>query len=184
MNRSWTRQTTIIGIALAAALGIVLGAVAAGLATADPQPTAQASAADNPGTGLVLDLYMRGTDQSADLTQPPQPGQQNLLGSDLYALGGSDASPTSSGQPVGRRIGVCTVATAGEALCDGIIDLGGRGTISAQLEVLLPGGNQGIAITGGTGEFAGATGTITESPVAGHPHDRVLELRISGFSRP
>lgn len=184
MNRSWTRQTTIIGIAIAAALGIVLGAVAASMATADPQPTEQANANGNPGTGLVLDLYMRGTDQTADLTQPPQPGQQNLLGSDLYELGGSDASPTPSGQPIGRRIGVCTIATPGEALCDGIIDLDGRGTISAQLEVLLPGGNQGIAITGGTGEFAGASGTITEAPVAGHPHDRVLEVRISGFDQP
>lgn len=184
MKRRWTRTTTIIGVALAAILGTAVGVVAASMATADSQPAVLARASENPGQGLTLDLYMQGTDQVANLSQPPQPGQQNLLGSDLYELGGSATSPSPTGERIGRRIAVCTVATPGEAVCDGIIDLKGRGTISAQLEVLIPGGNQGIAITGGTGDFAGATGTIVESPVPGHPTDRVLRVQISGFAQP
>jgi hypothetical protein len=129
-----------------------------------------------PADAAAMELYMRGTDQVADLTMPPRAGQTNIVGSDLYQLGGSADSPLPTGEPIGRRVAVCTVATAGEAVCEGMLRIDGRGTISAQLEVLIPGGNQGIAITGGTDEFAGRTGTITERPVAGHPNDRVLEV--------
>lgn len=132
------------------------------------------------GHDVTMDLYMAGTDQWQDLTQPANPGERNLLGSDLYQLGGSEAEPAPSGDVIGRRVGACTVVTTHEALCDGLFDLGDRGTMSAQLEVLLPGGNQGIAITGGTGEFAGASGSVVESQVPGHPNDRVLNIHISG----
>lgn len=138
-----------------------------------------AGSAARAGQRVTLSLYMSGTNQSNNLTQPPAPGQQNILGSDLYQLGGTDAAPAPTGDAIGRRVAVCTVVTPSEAICRAIVDLHDRGTLAAQLEVLLPGGNQGIAITGGTGEFAGAAGTITETMVPGQPNDRVLEVSIT-----
>lgn len=169
---TWTTRTTIAAV--------VLLAVAAGLALFATLGTTRG---DNPGERLTLSLYMRGTDQSINLSQPPEPGQQNIVGSDIYLLGGTEEQPAPDGDPIGRRIGVCTVVTSSEAVCVGVLDLDGRGTISAQLEVLIPGGNQGIAITGGTAEFAGAAGTIAERPVTGQPNDRILDIEIIGLRR-
>ncbi|HZD24395.1 MAG TPA: hypothetical protein VE569_13510 [Acidimicrobiia bacterium] len=161
---------------------VVIGILWAGAASLTAVQAAAVS--DNPGRGEVLDFYMKGTHQSINLTQPPQPGQQNIIGRDLYVLGGTEIAPVPDGDAIGRRVGVCTVVTAGEAICDGVLLLDGLGTITVQLGVLIPGGNQGIAVTGGYGDFAGANGTITETDVPGHPNDRVLHVELGGFSQP
>lgn len=135
----------------------------------------------NPGQGTVLDVYSQGTSLFSTLTQPPQPGQQNIGGSDLFVLGGTKEAPAPTGERMGRRWGVCTVSTPHEVICEGIVLLDGRGTLTVQLGVLIPEGNQGIAVTGGTGEFAGTHGTIVESKVPGHPDDRILHIDLKGL---
>lgn len=169
----WTTSRTVIVVGVLVIIGAVVG-VAAFMGASGTAAARQR---------VTLDLYMRGTNQSYNLTQPPKAGQQNILGSDLYQLGGTDAAPVPTGDAIGRRVAVCTVVTSSEAICRAIVDLHGRGTLAAQLEVLIPGGNQGIAITGGTGEFAGAAGTIDETMVPGQPNDRVLKVTITEPAR-
>lgn len=180
MNRQLNGRTSAVAAAVLV-LGGVLGACSNSTTSPEPQSPRAAQATPSGEPGLSMDVYSRGTQLTNDLSQPPKPGQGTLAGADLFLLGGSSDHPAPEGPAIGSRFGVCTVVTDSQALCDGMIDLDGRGTISVQLEVLIPGGNQGIAITGGTGEFAGAAGTVTESMVPGHPDDRVLEIRITGY---
>ena len=130
-----------------------------------------------------LDLYLAGTDLTMNATLPPEPGQQNLLGGDIYTLGGTEQAPERAGQPIGRFVGVCTVVTRQERACTGFILLDGRGTLAVQVGVVR-GINQGIAITGGTGEFGGIRGSGVEPAVPGHPEDRLLLLEYSLANEP
>ena len=134
-------------------------------------------------TELELDFYLAGTDVQMDMTSPPEPGQSNFLGGDIYLLDDSTGAPRPDGEPIGRFLGQCTVITARERTCTGLVTLDGRGTISVQVAVA-EGVNQGIALTGGTGEFHGARGSGTEPSVPGHPEDRLLHLTLSTTSSP
>ncbi|MFQ5555969.1 MAG: hypothetical protein ACE5GB_00405 [Acidimicrobiales bacterium] len=133
-----------------------------------------------PGTGQVLkmDLYLIGTDVEANVTNPPEPGQQNFIGGDLYELDEAADSPSPTGDPVGRAVGLCTQVTQEERTCSGVFNLHGRGLLTVQVEVVR-GSNQGVAVTGGTGEFAGARGTILETAVSGRPTDRLNQIEVT-----
>jgi hypothetical protein len=60
----------------------------------------------------------------------------------------------------------------------------GRGTLTAYLELDLRTPSNVEAITGGTGEFAGAAGTIVETQVQGNPADHLFHIEVTGFSQP
>lgn len=165
------RRSTTLTISVSA-LGVMILLIPAALAQGEPEGAATDRA-------TTLDLYMAGTHQSIDVSQPPEPGQRNIIGSDLYLLTGDDA-PAPAGEAIGRRVAVCTVVTPDEAICSGMLHLDDRGTLAVQLEVLLPGGNQGIAVIGGTGEFAGVSGVVIETMVPGRSRDRVLHVELLG----
>ncbi len=142
-----------------------------------------AAGSDNPGKGMTIDLYSRLTDLNG-IAQPSQPGDEGYVGRDLYALGGDPSSPVPIGEPIGRLVGVCTLVTASEGICHGVYDLTGRGTLTAYLELEVGSGVNHVAITGGTGEFAGASGTAEEAFVPGSFPDQVLHLELHGFNQP
>jgi len=131
---------------------------------------------------LTLDLYLAGTDLTMNVTRPPIPGQKNMVAGDLHLIGGTGQAPEPDGEPIGRFFGQCTVVTQRESACTGLVTLDGRGTITLQVGVV-GGVNQGIALTGGTGEFNGARGSGSEPSVPGHPEDRLLHLTFSTIDR-
>jgi hypothetical protein len=141
-----------------------------------------AVATANPGQGTTIDLYSRLTDLNGT-AMPSQPGDQGLVGRDLYVLSGDASSPAPAGDPIGRLVGRCMLVTSSEVLCDGVFSFDGRGTLTAYLEFDAGAAGNVEAITGGTGEFTGAAGTIEETPVAGHPADHLYHIEITGRSQ-
>lgn len=166
------RQRSIV-VAMVIAV-ILVGAVATSAVLAN---------ASNRGQGTKLDLYAAQTD-FRPASFPTSPGDQNYIGWDLYALDDSGTVPAPQGDPIGRELGVCTLVTPSEGVCDGLLELDGRGTLTLYLEVNLASGSQASAITGGTGEFAGAGGTMAETIVPGNPNDRVNHIELTGRSQP
>ena len=82
-------------------------------------------------------------------------GDNALISLTLYA----DRNLT---QAVGTATYSCTFNFAQEAICDGHFDLGG-GTIIALGPAKLDGSEITLAVTGGTGRYAGAHGQVTSS---------------------
>lgn len=82
-------------------------------------------------------------------------GDNALISLTLYA----DRNLT---QVVGTATYSCTFNFAQEAICDGHFDLGG-GTIIALGPAKLDGSEITLAVTGGTGRYAGAHGQVTSS---------------------
>lgn len=169
---------------LTARRGAVAGGAAVALIIAIILVAFQVAAATaNPGQGMTIDLYSHLTDLNGVAT-PAQPGDQGLVGRDLYVLGGDPSSPAPKGDPIGRLVGRCMLVTSSEVLCDGVFSLDGRGTLTAYLEFDAGASGNVEAITGGTGEFTGAAGTIEETVVAGHPADHLYHIEVTGYSQP
>jgi len=86
----------------------------------------------------------------------------------------------SNGETVGRDAAVCTRLFDATMLCSGIYVLP-RGQVTVQL--LQPGltGTYDQPITGGTGRFAGATGTVTVMQGVADGGDRfIFHIRVPG----
>ena len=167
----WSRQGLIVAITTIAVIvsaGFVVARVSAGDA--------------NPGRGLTLDLYGGLTDFNG-VAMPSSPGEETFIGRDLYQLA-DDGAPAPEGERIGRLVGMCTLVTSNEGVCHGVVNLDGRGTIALYLEVKAGSGDAGLAVIGGTGEFAGASGAGEELPVPGNPSDHYLRIHLSGFSAP
>jgi len=117
----------------------------------------------NPGRGDGLELYALTTDVSIQLSSPPQPGEMAIFGRDLYRLDDASADPMPAGDPIGRNTIICTIVTVTEASCEGRWLLDGLGLVtgSAYLDLSLANSDgTGASLTGGSGFFHGASGTI------------------------
>lgn len=137
---------------------------------------------DNAGQGMSLDLYLRNTSFVGG--PPAAPGDRNQIGFELYRLGGTEQAPEPAGDPIGHAAGECVMLTVDGGLCVAIYHLDGRGTIATQFEYLFATGIPGVAVTGGTDEFAGASGAGTEVVSAGHPSDRIVRFELTGYNQP
>jgi hypothetical protein len=115
--------------------------------------------ADDRARGDTLNSF------NADTLQPPadantgkkgtRAGDNALVSLTLY----SDSNLT---RVVGTATYSCTFNFAQEAACDGQFDLGG-GTIIALGPARLDGSEITLAVTGGTGRYAGAHGQVTST---------------------
>lgn len=158
-------------IILAVVVAVLAGSVA----------VAVASSSDNPGQGTTLSFYARATKVVAG---PPDIGEWVTVAWDLHELGGTAEEPSPAGDPIGRMAGACTpLAQTDEGVegaCLGWIDLDGRGMLTMTLQT----GPDPFAVTGGTGEFAGAEGVGEEPDVPGTANDKVVTIELTGFNQP
>jgi hypothetical protein len=110
-----------------------------------------------------IDIAPKGGDQ-----KPPSQG-------DEYVIGGND---TENGKPAGRTSLVCTVTKPGAkglSQCVGTLILP-KGTISASGVSYLATSSDTYAVTGGTGAYVGATGTLFTVQGKGESTDLVVRL--------
>jgi hypothetical protein len=100
--------------------------------------------------------------------EPPSQG-------DEYVIGGTD---TENGKPAGRTSLVCTITKPGAkglSQCVGTLILP-RGTISASGVSYIATNSDTYAVTGGTGVYAGASGTLHSVQGKGESTDLVVRL--------
>lgn len=156
------RTTTVVpGVALS--LAVVGGAAVA---------TNDASA---PEQGTTLELYAEHTAR-----RPPgsRQGEWYVQSWDLYELGRTRVAPPPGGHRIGRLVESCVTVTEQAVMCLGTFDLDERGTIAITLAVDSGAGYPGIAVTGGSGEFTGASGEVYEGHVPGIAYDRVFTIEL------
>jgi hypothetical protein len=95
------------------------------------------------------------------------PGDVTAVVFDLRTPGGAEA---------GKAYASCTQATASEALCHAAYVLSG-GQIDVQVAASFTGGNKGtLAVTGGTGAYAGVTGWVRNVDTGPGTSDRTFYL--------
>jgi hypothetical protein len=97
-------------------------------------------------------------------------GDNALLSLTLY----SDPNLTRA---VGTATYSCTFNFAQEALCDGRFELGG-GTIIALGPAKLDGSETVLAVTGGTGRYAGAHGQVTSTASSAKKNTRIFRFTL------
>src|SRR5215203_162328 len=138
------RRTVITALAVAGALAVCIGATASA-ANGSPNPN-------------HFTLYNHDTHQAfLDLGDPgPSVGDQ-------YVFGG-DVSEQQGGTPIGRKSGQCVTISDTEMLCTSSFTFNG-GQISFQalvdVTVFFAGQPFEFALTGGTGPYRKARGTVT-----------------------
>ncbi|HKI05518.1 MAG TPA: hypothetical protein VKK31_26285 [Thermoanaerobaculia bacterium] len=138
------RRTVITALAVAGALAVCIGATASA-ANGSPNPN-------------HFTLYNHDTHQAfLDLGDPgPSVGDQ-------YVFGG-DVSEQQGGTPIGRMSGQCVTISDTEMLCTSSFTFNG-GQISFQalvdVTVFFAGQPFEFALTGGTGPYRKARGTVT-----------------------
>ena len=140
-----SRRAAVVGAAVLTALASLGAAVAAGAAFASPAaPAAHAGV-------QVLRLHTVDVSLAVNHAGHGGPGDVFAVVYDLQAPGGAEA---------GKAYLSCTQTTASVALCHGAYVLHG-GQIDVQ--VALPGtaARFTLAVTGGTGVYAGVTGQAT-----------------------
>lgn len=144
-----------------------------------------------PASVLLLGSNATGSTNAHTLRFLEKPATFKFL--DTPPLQGADAPPSAGDGFIftsklfrgGERVGIlhahCLV-TRGRSdpsklplLCDGVIDLR-RGNITGTTLTRSGAERTVIAITGGTGRFAGAEGTILESPAGGGNQHLVVRL--------
>lgn len=130
---------------------ILLAAVVAAVAAIVVLPS-MGSAQTLTGQTLIL---MSKQDSSFGPNHRPHPGDR---------FGFSDRE---TGGDTGRSFAVCTVVGKGGAVCQVVVNLT-RGQISAQFVVMLSrnGPPKQAIITGGTGAYNGASGTVDIKPLS------------------
>lgn len=133
----------------------------------------------NVGQGMSFTVYAVTTEAN-----PPQLGEWVAVAWDIHELGGTAEVPAPVGDPIGRMIGACIAITeASEGHCVGSAEINGLGTLVLGGKVR-HGPGPGLAVTGGTGEFAGAEGVLHETRVPGTVNDRVDTFELTGFNQP
>jgi hypothetical protein len=95
------------------------------------------------------------------VTATPKRGDY-LIGIDIDYMGNHAKHAAT---PIGSDNAVCTFTTATKAVCDEVIAIGGSLLISNHVTVNFSAASPVTKITGGTGKFKGARGTITVSPL-------------------
>jgi hypothetical protein len=157
--RSVARMKHLLSAALgAAAVLAVVAATASGHASGTTITLVQ-----HDSSFQFVDIAPKGGAQ-----KPPSQG-------DEYVIGGTD---TENGKPAGRTSLVCTITRPGAkglSQCVGTLILP-RGTISASGVSYLATNSDTYAVTGGTGAYVGARGTLYSIQGKGDSTDLVVRL--------
>jgi hypothetical protein len=139
----------------------------------DPVPLARPAEQDGAGQpGRVIRLTAVGAEQEAVDLGPAGPSL------------GDEAAFTDTLMSRRRTVGhsgyACTTTSAalGESHCAATLVLDGRGTVAAQGLVPDAGPPFTVAVTGGTGAFAGTAGELLVRSVRGEPDELALVLRL------
>ena len=110
--------------------------------------------------------------------QPPAVGDY-FTDSDIVYTGNHSRHPAAR---IGSAHLLCAVTAVagngGAGVCDGLIDLGGSLLVADHQSVDLSGKSVKLDITGGTGRYEGAQGTLTSADV-GNTNDTDLTLSVS-----
>lgn len=114
----------------------------------------------------------------ANPNQPPAVGDY-FTDSDIVYTGNHSSHPAAS---IGSAHLLCAVTAVsgngGTGVCDGLIDLGGSLLVADHQSVDLFGNSVKLGITGGTGRYEGAQGTLSSADV-GNTNDTDLTLSVS-----
>ena len=110
--------------------------------------------------------------------QPPAVGDY-FTDSDIVYSGTHSSHPAAS---IGSAHLLCAVTAVsgngGTGVCNGLIDLGGSLLVADHQPVDLSGNSVKLNITGGTGQYEGAQGTLSSTDV-GNTNDTDLTLSVS-----
>ncbi len=119
--------------------------------------------ADEPGPaiGNHFTLYLQPVAVTFDLNDPPQPLDTIMFSREAYAADISDPSnPEPTGPVIGSNMVRCTFSGPGGFLCHGTLTLFGQGDLALMGPYVFQDPSF-AAVTGGTGDFAGAKGELT-----------------------
>ncbi|HEX5268103.1 MAG TPA: hypothetical protein VFW24_15155 [Acidimicrobiales bacterium] len=116
--------------------------------------------------------------KAADPNQPPAVGDY-FTDSDLVYTGNHSSHGATT---IGSAHLLCAVTAVsgngGSGLCDGLIDLGGSMLVADHQSIDLTNNNVKLNITGGTGRYQGAQGTLSSANV-GNTNDTDLTISVS-----
>lgn len=135
-------------------------------------------------TTLHLFLHSRAQGLFGPDGKPGNPNQPPAVGdyftdSDVIYTGNHSNHPAAS---IGTAHLLCAVTAVsgngGTGVCDGLIDMGGSMLAADHQSVDLSGNNIKLNITGGTGRYKGAQGTLSSADV-GNTNDTDLTLTLS-----
>ena len=179
-GRSRLLAASVLGGGLLLAACGSSGSVSAGSSSATTTlPTLSAA----PGT---LHLFFNSRAQGvfgpdgkpANPNQPPAVGDY-FTDSDIVYTGTHSSHPGGS---IGSAHLLCAVSavsgSSGTAVCDGLIDIGGSLLVADHQSVDLSGNSIKLDITGGTGRYQGAQGTLSSANVA-NSNDTDITLTVS-----
>ena len=159
-----SRRAAIVGAAVLIVLASLGAAGAAGAALASPTaPAAHAGA-------QVLRLH---TVEASSADNPAGHGGPGDMFAVVYDL------QTPAGAEAGKAYLSCTQATASVNLCHAAYVLHG-GQIDVQVAALPSATNETLAVTGGTGIYAGVTGQARAADTGSGTGDRTFYLTRPG----
>ena len=153
MNHSYRTGAASVVVAITST---VLIALAPGLASAKTTTTFRLFA-----KSVALGMFHSNGQPITNPSAQPKPGDY-LIGTDVDYLGNHKKHAKT---PTGSDNAVCTFTSATKAVCDEVIAIGGSLLISNHVTVNFSAASPVSKITGGTGKFKGARGTITVTPL-------------------
>jgi len=111
--------------------------------------------------GNHFSVYAQTVDAAFPPNFPPLIGEQIVFARDVYQADLSDpANPVPVGDVIGSNITVCIAAPPAGISCSGSLTLFGRGSLMLQAPFVFENPTN-VAVTGGTGDFAGVGGTAS-----------------------
>ena len=131
----------------------------------------RAATANATRTIVVTEPY---SNDAATVT-PPTTSPTGAGGYNIFR----DPLDNESGTQVGHVLATCMTGFDGDALCHGVLEFAG-GTITIYGSGINTDGSLVLAITGGTGEYAGASGQVNINTAASESAARITISLTSG----
>jgi hypothetical protein len=192
------RLVAALGAVAAAAIVVGIASCGGGKANRSPAATGIAPAGSAPTPSRSFVVYGKPTrSQSVNHADDRERGDKlksfNADGLPTPANANSGEKGTRAGdsalitivlyadQNLARAVGTatysCTYNFAQEAVCDGQFQIG-AGTLIALGPAKLDGREITLAVTGGTGRYAGAHGQVTSTPVTGSKNTQIFRFEL------
>jgi hypothetical protein len=190
-------------VGLGAAVLVLIALATAGVAVATGDSPTTGSAGIDRGDATTFRLFgvpdleaetFIPADGSDDEERFPIPGDRTVLRDVLYAVDETDPErPAATGDALGQALITCDVIIADEAaedaelVCDAVVELDGRGTLTLLVSFAFSEFEDPrfitAAVTGGTGLYAGAGGEaqVRDLPRSDDPEgtsDSLYEFRL------
>jgi len=148
-------------VLVSVAVGVLVGGAVSSWAAVEPQTISL----------LEVDTSYAGVGGYDTLgSAPPSVGQGVTFGGTVYRWAG-----TARGAAVGHVQAVCTVTSAREAVCEGLVTLP-AGTLVLVGPANLSGGASDIPVVGGSGGYVGAEGYMHSAPIGGQNSNQSADV--------